>query len=155
MDDTGDFIQWQRHAKAPLIVSATYGTLFNFRRTPGYPLIEFASTKGAIPPTPQPVSMGPPSLLSGWFSFGGGTSGDQIDLLRPCFILMPFIFGSEALIMACAVGGPDRPIPQPKPRDVAQEGTSSGFNASAMTASVAGAQAGIYSRLQSALSERG
>ncbi|KAF9502306.1 hypothetical protein BDN71DRAFT_1437870 [Pleurotus eryngii] len=134
MDDTGDFIQWQRHAKAPLIVSATYGTLFNFRRTPGYPLIELASTKGVIPPTPQPVSMGPPSLLSGWFSFGGGTSGDQIDLL---------------------LGGPDRPIPQPKPRDVAQEGTSSGFNASAITASVAGTQAGIYTRLQSALNERG
>jgi hypothetical protein len=50
------------------------------------PDIDFASTQATVPPQPQPVSLGPASLLGSWFSYKQTLSGNQIDeLCRPYF----------------------------------------------------------------------
>jgi len=45
------------------------------------PDIDFTAARSTIPAQPQPVSMGPPSILSAWFSFNQTKTGDQIDEL--------------------------------------------------------------------------
>ncbi|KAJ8494736.1 hypothetical protein ONZ45_g13123 [Pleurotus djamor] len=124
LDSSGDFIQWQRNTQSNTISRATYGTLFNVRRTSGLPLLDFVATKKDIPPPPQPVSMGPASILGSWFSFGQSVTGDQIDTL---------------------LGGPDRPLPSPKPRqgESGTSGTYAGYSAAGIATSVSNAQTGL------------
>jgi len=95
--------------------------------------------KKALPPQPQPVSMGPASLLSQVYSYVAGqfTTGEQIDAL---------------------LGGPDRPVPE-KPSAAAEwlstattPATESG--GSSLQAATSGV-GDLYNRLGAAISERG
>ncbi|KAF5368577.1 hypothetical protein D9758_002181 [Tetrapyrgos nigripes] len=133
VDYTGDFIAWGKHPQSGIIQRATYGTLFNFHRVNTLPDIDLLSTKPVVPAQPQTVSVGPASLLGSWFNFSGGTmTGEQIDAL---------------------LGGPDRPKIQ-----LQQKPTTSGppgTQASQAKAEAAAAQSNLYSRLTSALGERG
>ncbi|KAJ7293050.1 WD40 containing snare-dependent exocytosis protein [Mycena rebaudengoi] len=126
-DETGDWLMCTLHDALPTIDHASYGTLFDFRRAYTPPDIDFSITKPTVPSQPQPVSLGPTSILSSWFRFGQSMTGEQLDTL---------------------LGGPDRPIPQVVP--------TAGTSKSASTAQAAGgAQSSLYSRLQSAVGERG
>ncbi|KAJ6503249.1 WD40 containing snare-dependent exocytosis protein [Mycena vitilis] len=130
-DGTGDWMAYTMNHTAGAIDQATYGTVLNFRRAYTPPSIDFSTTKPTVPSQPQPVSLGPTSVLSSWFRFGQSMTGEQLDIL---------------------LGGPDRPIPVPeiKPRtDVTPATTGS------IAETAAGVQSTLYSRLQSAMGERG
>ncbi|KIM47471.1 hypothetical protein M413DRAFT_439132 [Hebeloma cylindrosporum] len=139
IDESGDFIAWTRHPRSGgVIQAATYSTFFDIRRSFGPPDFNFISTHGSVPPQPQPVSLGPASLLGSWFSFNETLSGDQVDEL---------------------LGGPNRPIPE-KPqltRGSSEEGLAStaAGAAAGFAASASAMQANLYNRLTSAVSERG
>ncbi|KAK0466348.1 WD40 containing snare-dependent exocytosis protein [Desarmillaria tabescens] len=136
VDETGDFIGWQCHSRSSLMRRAVYGTLFDMRRSIPLPDIDLTSTKVPVPAQPQPVSMGPTSFLGSWLTYGNQSiTGDQADEL---------------------LGGPNRPIPQPKTEPsagVSYEGISQG--ASAIAASATATQSSLYERLSSALNDRG
>lgn len=70
---------WTRHPPSGTMNQATYATLFDSRRA--YTLPDIELTKPTISPQPQPVSLGPTSLLSSWFRFGQSMTGDQLDEL--------------------------------------------------------------------------
>ncbi|KAF8910138.1 lethal giant larvae like, C-terminal-domain-containing protein [Gymnopilus junonius] len=142
IDESGDYLAWALSPQARtsgVIHSATYGTLFDIRRAYTLPDIDFASSRGPVPPQPQPVSLGPPSVLGYWFSFNQTKTGEQIDAL---------------------LGGPDRPIPEKKEVESSDAtgpglaGSASGA-ASNLVAGAAAVQANLYNRLASALNERG
>lgn len=84
-DDTGDYVEWLRHPNG-LIHAEKYGTLFNVRRSAPYdvPSVDFTYGRGTIPYQPQPVSVGPPSIVSSFLGYitSKTLSGDQIDALR-------------------------------------------------------------------------
>ena len=63
----------------------------------------------------------------------------------------PFAFANDFM---CLVGGPDRPIPQPKVTTPAATGKTQD-RASATKDSIASSTSDIYSRLGNAVSERG
>jgi len=81
IDDTGDYIEWINGRKG--VREGHLGTLFGLRRQSIYKneAINLIVDKKVLPPQPQPVSMGPPSLLSQVVSYVGGqfTTGEQID----------------------------------------------------------------------------
>lgn len=83
-DETGDFIAWYRDVKSGVTHQAIYGTLFDFRRVNSLPEIDFLYEKQPVPLQPQPISIGPTSLLSSWFSFGHTMTGEHMDTLRMC-----------------------------------------------------------------------
>ncbi|KAJ7459170.1 WD40 containing snare-dependent exocytosis protein [Mycena galericulata] len=128
-DDTGDWMAGTMNGASQIFDRASYGTLFDFRRAYAPPDIEF--TKSDVPPQPQPVSLGPTSLLSSWFRFGQSMTGEQLDVL---------------------LGGPDRPIPEPVERPSTSPANAS---ASSVAQTAAGVQSSLYARLQSAVGERG
>ncbi|KAI0828996.1 lethal giant larvae like, C-terminal-domain-containing protein [Trametes gibbosa] len=153
-DDTGDFTT---HTPFPTpagsslrpLLSTELHTLFAQRRAGTYalPLVDLAHGRGAIPPQPQPVSLGPPSVIGSVLGYIGSltaaSAGEQIDLL---------------------LAGPDRPIPPPPPPSrkttpSARVGTvSAGGGAASVSAAAAGMSSGVadlYNRLGTALSERG
>ncbi|KAJ7651666.1 WD40 containing snare-dependent exocytosis protein [Mycena polygramma] len=112
-DSTGDWMAYTMNDTAGAIDQASYGTVLNFRRAYTPPSINFSTTKPTVPSQPQPVSLGPTSVL---------------------------------------IGGPDRPIPVPetKPRTDATPATTG-----SLAETAAGVQNNLYSRLQSAMGERG
>ncbi|KAF7303171.1 WD40 containing SNARE-dependent exocytosis protein [Mycena kentingensis (nom. inval.)] len=129
-DDTGDWIAYTPSRSTGRIEQLCYGTLFDFRRAYLPPDLDFWSSQlPSIPAQPQPVSLGPASILSSWFRFGQSMTGDQLDKL---------------------LGGPNRPIPEkvvPKPQ--------SPETAAEVAKTVEGTQSTLYSRLQAAMGERG
>ncbi|KAJ7675329.1 lethal giant larvae like, C-terminal-domain-containing protein [Mycena rosella] len=129
-DNTGDWMACSMNHASAIIDHASYGTLFDFRRAYTPPDIDLLITKPTVPAQPQPVSLGPTSLLSSWFRFGQSMTGEQLDIL---------------------LGGPDRPIPEKKPQSATIDPTS----ASSLAQTAAGVQSSLYSRLQSAVGERG
>ncbi|KAH9858315.1 lethal giant larvae like, C-terminal-domain-containing protein [Lenzites betulinus] len=152
-DDTGDFAT---HTPFPTpagislrpLLSTELHTLLAHRRTGPYalPLVDLAYGRGAVPPQPQPVSLGPPSVMGSVLGYIGSLSaasaGEQIDLL---------------------LAGPDRPVPPSPTRKTqgARPGPGAGGGATSQ-ASVAAAAAGmssgvadLYNRLGTALNERG
>ncbi|KAF5352734.1 hypothetical protein D9756_005911 [Leucocoprinus leucothites] len=142
IDEGGDFISLNVQGSTGVVQSSTYGTLFNFRRADELPLVDLTSNKGKIPSQPQPVSIGPSSFRS-WFQFNQTMTGQQIDELRNLRLL---------------VGGSDRPAPVIRARDVLSQRNledSSGDRAAPLTASTTTAQSSIYSRLTTAMNERG
>ena len=62
------------------------GTLFGLRRKTLYhdKVLDILRDKGKLPAQPQPVSMGPATLLGQMYAYVGGqsTTGAQIDALR-------------------------------------------------------------------------
>ncbi|KAG6813211.1 hypothetical protein H0H92_013098 [Tricholoma furcatifolium] len=139
LDKSGDFMASSFHPNWGTLYQANYGTLFDIRRAYEPPYIDFASSKPVVPPAPQPVSAGPASMLQlgSWFPFNQSMTGAQLDEL---------------------LGGPNRPIPQPK-QDASSANSYNAASISASASQVAAAaaetQANLYNRLTSALSERG
>ncbi|KAJ7170200.1 WD40 containing snare-dependent exocytosis protein [Mycena filopes] len=130
-DETGDWMGYTQNITSGILDHASYGTLLDFRRAYTPPDIDFSATKPTIPNQPQPVSLGPTSLLSSWFRFGQSMTGQQLDVL---------------------LGGQDRPIPVP---EVKPKSAANPADASSVAQSAAGTQSSLYSRLQSAMGERG
>lgn len=97
-DDTGDLITHNAFptpagsSLRPLLSSEIH-TLFSRRRKGPYtfPLVDLAHGRGTVPSQPQPVSLGPPSMMGSMMeyisSFTGASAGDQIDALREHFHL--------------------------------------------------------------------
>ena len=81
IDRSGDFIAFVPNPMSGQIDEAVYGTLFDFRRVYSSPNVELIPSPPRIPSQPQPVPVGPSSLLSAWFRFGLSMSGDQLDTL--------------------------------------------------------------------------
>ncbi|KAK7063993.1 WD40 containing snare-dependent exocytosis protein [Favolaschia claudopus] len=128
-DDTGDWIACTANGAYATIEHASYGTVFDFRRAYTPPNITIP--KPSVPSQPQPVSLGPTSLLSSWFRFGQSMTGDQLDIL---------------------LGGPDRPIPVKQTKPQASPGQP---DSQTLADRAAGVQSNLYARLQSAMGERG
>lgn len=82
VDETGDFIGTRFH-ESGVLEQITFGTLFKTRRVYDYPVVDITSFHREIPLYPQPVSVGPPSLLGSWLGYGkSGMTGKQLDELR-------------------------------------------------------------------------
>jgi hypothetical protein len=132
VDETGDFIASRRH-ESGVFEQIVFGTLFKTRRVYDHPIVDLTSFHREIPPYPQPVSVGPPSLLSSWFRYGKPImTGEQLDAL---------------------LAGPDRPIPLPDPVQTLQD-TTAGYVPGVMK-TMENARSGVYSHLNDALAERG
>ncbi|KAF7347606.1 WD40 containing SNARE-dependent exocytosis protein [Mycena venus] len=129
-DDTGDWMACTVNRATGIIDHASYGTVFDFRRAYTPPNITIP--KPTVPSQPQPVSLGPTSLISSLFRFGKSMTGEQLDIL---------------------LGGPDRPIPVPA-KEAKPRVTATQANAPSVAQQAAGAQSSLYSRLQSAMGER-
>ncbi|KAJ6520108.1 WD40 containing snare-dependent exocytosis protein [Mycena sanguinolenta] len=128
-DETGDWTAYTENNASGMIDHVSYGTVFDFRRAFTPPSITLP--KPTVPSQPQPVSLGPTSLLSSWFRFGQSMTGEQLDTL---------------------LGGPDRPIPV---KETKPQTAPTPQDASSLAQKAAGAQSSLYSRLQSAMGERG
>ncbi|KAI0081067.1 hypothetical protein K474DRAFT_1656898 [Panus rudis PR-1116 ss-1] len=146
-DSTGDYVEWIRHPASGLIRAAHYGTLFDVRRSGPYaaPQVKLASDTDsrAIPPQPQPVPIGPQSLIGSWLGYitSQSMTGEQIDVL---------------------LAGPDRPIPPPTQRAQVAQGSQGASNtplgsidARKIASSASNTASDLYNRLGSALAERG
>ncbi|KAI0718934.1 lethal giant larvae like, C-terminal-domain-containing protein [Cerioporus squamosus] len=155
-EESGDYIVHNTFpvpsgSSTRLISSTELHTLFINRRAGLYapPLVNLAHGRGAVPAQPQPVSLGPASVMGSVLGYLGSLSitsaGDQIDAL---------------------LAGPDRPIPKPpsmpvRPMVQSAEtgaGASSDPSQSSVSATAAGMSAGVgdlYNRLGTAITERG
>lgn len=139
IDQSGDFVSFSPSASSGSVGRITYGTFFDIRRAYGYPEVDLAIQACKLP-QPQPVPMGPPSLVGTWLNFTQTMSGDQFDTL---------------------LGGPDRPLLEVTQKPGAAATTASGYGAgiaagaSGLAASAASAQTSLYNKMASALSERG
>lgn len=84
-DGTGDYMEWVRSNPSGLISLAKYGTLFDVRRSAPYgpPEVSLADETRTVPPQPQPVSIGPASVLTSWWGTitSNTMTGEQIDTL--------------------------------------------------------------------------
>lgn len=82
VDETGDFIALRRY-ESGVLEQIVFGTLFITRRVYDNPIVDLIRFHREIPPYPQPVSVGPPSLLGSWFRYGNPImTGEQLDALR-------------------------------------------------------------------------
>lgn len=132
VDETGDFIASRRH-ESGVLEQIIFGTLFKTRRVYDHPIVNLTSFHREIPPYPQPVSIGPSSLLGSWFRFGKPImTGEQLDAL---------------------LAGPDRPIIPPDSVQTSQD-TTTGHGLD-VTQTIENARSGVYNRLNDALAERG
>ncbi|KAG0700674.1 WD40 containing snare-dependent exocytosis protein [Suillus ampliporus] len=132
VDETGDFIGTRFH-ESGVLEQIVFGTLFKTRRVYDHPIVDLTSFHCEIPPHPQPVSVGPPSLLGSWFRYGKPImTGEQLDEL---------------------LAGPDRPIPPPVIVQTSQN-TTPGDGPGVMK-TMENARGGVYNRLNDALAERG
>jgi hypothetical protein len=93
IDESGDFMIWHRHLNSSFIAREIYGSLFNIKRSPADARIEvdlMSAIRGCpIPPQPQPVGIGPTSVLGAvgsWLRVGTQKSitGEQLDTLCWC-----------------------------------------------------------------------
>ncbi|KAI0361067.1 hypothetical protein OH77DRAFT_1417267 [Trametes cingulata] len=153
-DGSGDFTThttFPTPAGSPLrpLLSTELHTLFSHRRTGPYalPLVDLTYGRRIVPPQPQPVSLGPPSVMGSVLGYLGSlttaSAGEQIDTL---------------------LAGPDRPVPPPskvaRPAVIhpAPEGEAGGSSQAPVSAAAAGMSSGVadlYNRLGTALTERG
>ncbi|KAG2022890.1 hypothetical protein CC2G_000608 [Coprinopsis cinerea AmutBmut pab1-1] len=136
VDRSGDFVAFSDSNQGGVVDQLVYGTFFDTRRTRFHPEINFAMKSSSVS-QPQPVSIGPASLLGTWLHFNQTYSGRQIDDL---------------------LGGPNRPVIVKQAvtgasgPSVAETASSA---ATSIAASAAAAQATIYSKLTAAMNERG
>ncbi|EPQ60284.1 hypothetical protein GLOTRDRAFT_134996 [Gloeophyllum trabeum ATCC 11539] len=170
-DASGDFLHHATHPSAASLISrTTYATLFDIRRAyyhikPEVDVLTRSDTgkRGVIPPQPQPVSMGPPSIkdvVGGWLgAIGAGLGGK------------PVMTGEQ---IDALLAGPNRPLPKPAPAP-APKSPPSTDRASVRTSNTMSSRrsrgtsrspspdasqegsstTGLYDRLTSAISERG
>lgn len=79
IDESGDFVSWVRSPTSGIIDSATYGTLFDIRRLHAPADLDFTNINRNLAAQPQPVSLGPVSLMGSWFKTAQALTGAQID----------------------------------------------------------------------------
>ncbi|KAF9654319.1 hypothetical protein BDM02DRAFT_3085840 [Thelephora ganbajun] len=138
IDESGDYVDWT--IRDGVVHKCELGTLFGLRRKTLYhdKVLDILRGKNKLPAQPQPVSMGPATLLGQVYAYVGSqsTTGAQIDAL---------------------LGGPDRPIPQPKETTSTAPRNNQSYadRASAAKDSIASSTNDLYNRLGSAASERG
>jgi len=91
MDESGDYIDWT--INDGIAHKCELGTLFGLRRKTLYhdKILDILRDKKKLPAQPQPVSMGPATLLGQVYTYvgGQGSKGAQIDLLRKYNSLQP------------------------------------------------------------------
>ena len=91
IDKDGDYIDWT--IKDDIVHKCELGTLFGLRRKTLYhdKVIDILRDRKKLPGQPQPISMGPASLLGQVYAYvgGQGTTGAQIDSLRKYKNLKP------------------------------------------------------------------
>ncbi|KIY50420.1 hypothetical protein FISHEDRAFT_39094 [Fistulina hepatica ATCC 64428] len=137
-DETGDYMSWLHNPPLETIHKSAYATLFAGRRINTLADIDFLATRPTVPAQPQPVSVGPPSLLGSWLPFNQGMSGDQLDAI---------------------LAGPDRPPRREKPKKLAASSGANtdndGITAASVVAAAQEAPSSLYDRLTGALEERG
>ena len=84
IDESGDYIDWT--IKDNIVHKCELGTLFGQRRRTLYQdkVLDILRDKKKLPAQPQPVQMGPATLLGQMYTYvgGQGTTGAQIDTLR-------------------------------------------------------------------------
>ena len=84
VDENGDYVDWL--IKNDIAYGCELGTLFGLRRKTLYhdKVLDILRDKNRLPAQPQPVSMGPATLLGQMYAYVGGQSatGAQIDALR-------------------------------------------------------------------------
>ncbi|KAG1754961.1 lethal giant larvae like, C-terminal-domain-containing protein [Suillus paluster] len=132
VDETGDFIGTRCH-ESGVLEQIVFGTLFKTRRVYDHPIVDLTSFHREIPPHPQPVSAGPPSLLGSWFRYGTPImTGEQLDEL---------------------LAGPDRPTPPPVLVQTSQNTTAG--DGSGVVRIMENARNDVFNRLNNALAERG
>ena len=154
IDENGDYVD--RTIRDGIAHKCELGTLFGLRRKTLYydKVLDILRDKNKLPAQPQPVSMGPATLLGQMYAYVGGqsTTGVQIDALREYTNLQLPSFG---LVddFAHLVAGPNRPIPQPKETTPTSPGSSQSYGDQANT--IASGANDLYSRLGNAMSERG
>jgi len=138
VDESGDYIDWT--IRDGIAHKSELGTLFGLRRKTLYhdKVLDILRDKNKLPAQPQPVSIGPATLLGQMYAYVGGqsTTGAQIDAL---------------------FAGPNRPIPQPKEPTSTSPGNNQSYadRANATKDSLSSGTNDLYSRLGSAMSERG
>lgn len=79
IDESGDFVSWVRSPTSGVIDSATYGSLFDIRRLHAPADLDFSNINRNLAAQPQPVSLGPVSLMGSWFKTSQALTGAQID----------------------------------------------------------------------------
>lgn len=98
------------HPKTPLISEGFYGTLFKQRRGfYGPPRVDLSAKRGIIPAQPQPVSIGPTSMLGSLMGYIGPRqtlTGEEADALRES--LLDGTFWADKLIGIQSLAGTDR-----------------------------------------------
>lgn len=84
IDESGDYIDWT--FKDRIVHKCELGTLFGLRRKTLYheKVLDILRDKKKLPAQPQPVSIGPATLLGQMYTYvgGQGATGAQIDILR-------------------------------------------------------------------------
>jgi len=83
IDESGDYVDWT--VRDSIAHKCELGTLFGLRRKTLYhdKVLNILRDKNRLPAQPQPVSMGPTTLLGQMYAFvGSSTTGAQIDTLR-------------------------------------------------------------------------
>ena len=84
IDESGDYVDWL--IRDGIAQKCELGTLFGLRRKTLYhdKALDILRDKKRLPTQPQPVSMGPATLLGQVYAFVGSqsTTGAQIDALR-------------------------------------------------------------------------
>ncbi|KAF9245858.1 lethal giant larvae like, C-terminal-domain-containing protein [Melanogaster broomeanus] len=136
VDETGDLLYCDEITGSGVAAKLTLATMYKGRRVYDDLLIDFMSSAVSIPPQPQPVSVGPPSLLDSWFNPPKSLTGEQLDTL---------------------LAGPNRPNPKQEatshPRDV--EATDTPNDAAGVWSNIEKTRSDLYSRLSAAVAERG
>ncbi|KIJ66213.1 hypothetical protein HYDPIDRAFT_26582 [Hydnomerulius pinastri MD-312] len=138
VDGSGDFVYCERVSGTSVAKKLTLATIYKSRRVYDEPLTDLMRSVTPLPPQPQPVSVGPPSLLGSWFSPPKSLTGEQLDTL---------------------LAGPDRPVPKPKPTfetgDAELETTDPANAAPGILDNMEKTRSDLYNKLSSAVAERG
>ncbi|KAF9225537.1 hypothetical protein BS17DRAFT_778739 [Gyrodon lividus] len=135
-DESGDFIYCDEITGSGVAAKLTLATMYKGRRVYDDLLINLMRSAAAIPPQPQPVPVGPASLLGSWFNLPTSLTGKQLDTL---------------------LAGPNRPDPQQQAfshsRDV--EATNTPNHGTASSGNIEKTRSELYSKLTAAVAERG
>ncbi|KAF8846111.1 hypothetical protein BDN67DRAFT_16617 [Paxillus ammoniavirescens] len=138
VDDTGDFVYCDEITGFGVAAKLTLATLHKGRRVYDDLLIDLMRLATAVPPQPQPISIGPASLLGSLFNPLKSLTGEQLDTI---------------------LAGPNRPIPKqqatPHSGDAAGTKTPNCGPGASKSDNVEKTPSDLYSKLTAAVAERG
>ncbi|TDL26364.1 hypothetical protein BD410DRAFT_836264 [Rickenella mellea] len=137
LDDTGDYVDWTFDPRTNAVSQISLGTFFKINHPYNDTVVDLAVGRRSLPPQPQPIPLGPTTLLGSLLNYKRSVTGDQIDAL---------------------LAGPDRPPIKPSHARIdpeSQKQRESKAQAVASQTSGMGSASGLYSSLSTALAERG